>query len=59
MIGEANARQNTNNHKKIAAQSLETMKIMKTIRFQSSNFTVPALSQKTKLWKDMVVLTKK
>ena len=47
MIGEANARQNTNNHKKIAAQSLENDE-NHAVRFQSSNFTSAASVSKNK-----------
>ena len=61
MIGEANARQNTNNHEKIAAQSLENdgnhenSKISKLKLYQCRL----ALFQRTKLWEDLLVLTQK
>ena len=60
MIGEANARQNTNNHKKIAAQSLENdgnhenSKISKLKLYQCR-----LCFKEQKLWEDLVVLTEK
>ena len=48
MIGEANARQNTNNHKKIAAQSLENDGNHENSKVQSSNFTSAGSVSKNK-----------